>query len=61
MATGVSTDERRKVFGCAVSGSEQGAFWTALLRTLEARGLRGTHSVITEAHVGLKSAIAHMS
>lgn len=58
VATGVSTDGRREVLGFAVGDSEDGAFWTAFLRSLKARGLHGTHLVISDAHVRLKSAIA---
>ncbi len=58
VATGVSADGRREVLGFAVGDSEDGAFWTAFLRSLKTRGLHGTHLVISDAHVGLKSAIA---
>jgi transposase-like protein len=39
IATGVAADGHREVLGCAVGDSEDGAFWTAFLRTLKARGL----------------------
>ena len=58
VATGVSVDGRREVFGFAVGDSEDGAFWTSFLRSLKTRGLHGTHLVISDAHVGLKSVIA---
>jgi transposase-like protein len=58
VATGVSADGRREVLGFAVGDSEDGAFWTAFLRSLKARGLHGTTLVISDAHTGLKSAIA---
>ena len=58
VATGVSADGRREVLGFAVGDSEDGAFWTAFLRSLKTRGLHGTALVISDAHVGLKSAIA---
>ena len=38
--------------------SEDGAFWTAFLRSLEARGLGGTQPVISDAHSGYKQSIA---
>jgi hypothetical protein len=38
--------------------SEDGAFWTALLRSLKMRGLRGVQLVISDAHTGLKQAIS---
>ena len=58
VATGVSADGRREVLGFAVGDSEDGAFWTAFLRSLKARGLAGTKLVISDAHTGLKAAIA---
>lgn len=58
VATGVSADGRREVLGFAVGDSEDGAFWTAFLRSLKARGLHGTALVISDAHTGLKAAIA---
>jgi putative transposase len=58
IATGVAADGHREVLGFAVGDSEDGAFWTAFLRTLKARGLAGTQLVISDAHTGLKAAIA---
>ncbi len=58
VATGVTSDGRREVLGFAVGDSEDGAFWTAFLRSLKARGLTGTKLVISNAHSGLKAAIA---
>jgi transposase-like protein len=58
VATGVRADGWREVLGFAVGDSEDGAFWTAFLRSLKARGLAGVQLVISDAHVGLKQAIA---
>jgi putative transposase len=58
IATGVAADGRREVLGFAVGDSGDGAFWTAFLRSLKARGLAGTQLVISDAHTGLKAAIA---
>jgi len=58
VATGVTDDGRREVLGFAVGDSEDGAFWTAFLRSLKTRGLAGTKLVISDAHAGLKQAIA---
>jgi putative transposase len=41
-----------------VGDSEDGAFWTAFLRSLRARGLGGVQLVISDAHTGLKQAIS---
>jgi putative transposase len=57
VATGVAADGRREVLGFDVGDSEDGAFWTAFLRSLKTRGLHGTQLVISDAHAGLKAAI----
>jgi putative transposase len=57
IATGVAADGRREVLGFDVGDSEDGAFWTAFLRSLKARGLNGVQLVISDAHEGLKQAI----
>jgi transposase-like protein len=58
VATGVAADGHREVLGFDVGDSEDGAFWTAFLRSLRARGLAGVQLVISDAHTGLKAAIA---
>jgi putative transposase len=57
IATGVTGDGRREVLGFDVGDSEDGAVWTAFLRSLKARGLCGVQLVISDAHTGLKAAI----
>jgi putative transposase len=57
VATGVTRSGDREVLGLAVGDSEEGAFWTAFLRSLRARGLSGVRLVISDAHEGLKAAI----
>ena len=57
VATGVAADGHREVLGFDVGDSEDGAFWTAFLRSLKARGLHGVQLVISDAHAGLKAAI----
>ncbi|WP_196766253.1 transposase, partial [Mycobacterium avium] len=56
IATGVAADGRREVLGFEVGDSEDGAFWTAFLRSLKSRGLAGVQLVISDAHAGLRSA-----
>src|SRR3954453_8087217 len=58
IATGVTGDGRREVLGFDVGDPEDGAFWTAFLRSLKARGLGGVQLVISDAHTGLKAAIS---
>ncbi len=57
VATGVAADGRREVLGFDVGDSEDGAFWTAFLRSLKTRGLGGVQLVISDARSGLKQAI----
>ncbi|GFG87060.1 IS256 family transposase [Mycolicibacter algericus] len=57
IATGVAADGRREVLGFDVGDSEDGAFWTAFLRSLKSRGLAGVQLVISDAHAGLRAAI----
>lgn len=58
IATGVTSAGVREVLGLAVGDSEDGAFWTDFLRSLRGRGLDGVRLVISDAHQGLKGAIA---
>ena len=58
VATGVNAQGQREVLGMDVGASENGAFWLAFLRSLNARGLSGVELVISDAHQGLKQAIA---
>jgi putative transposase len=57
IATGVGADGGWEVLGVDVGDSEDGAFWTAFLRSLKAGGLAGVQLVISDAHTGLKAAI----
>jgi transposase-like protein len=57
VAIGVTTAGERQVLGVAAGPSEDAAFWTAFLRELVQRGLRGVHLVISDAHAGLIDAI----
>jgi putative transposase len=54
----VNTEGRREVVGMSIGPSEAETFWTAFLRLLMRRGLRGVKLVISDAHEGLKAAIA---
>ncbi len=58
VATGVNAAGYREILGLDVVTSEDGAGWTAFLRGLVARGLHGVCLVISDAHPGLKDAIA---
>jgi len=58
VAVGVNTDGRREVLGMTVGHSEAEPFWVEFLRALARRGLRGVKLVTSDAHEGLKAAIA---
>jgi putative transposase len=56
IAVGVNADGRREILGLDVGTSEAEPIWTAFLRKLTRRGLRGVKLVISDAHEGLKAA-----
>src|SRR6202043_2956990 len=58
VAVGVNADGRREVLGMDVGPSEAETFWTAFLRKLARRGLMGVKLVISDAHEGIKAAVA---
>ena len=58
VATAVNAEGSREIIGMDVGTSEDGAFWLAFLRSLSARGLSGVELVISDAHRGLRDAIA---
>jgi transposase-like protein len=58
VVTGVTIHGEREVLGCAVGDTECEDFWTEFFRSLRSRGLRGVRLVISDAHEGLKAAIA---
>jgi transposase-like protein len=57
VAVGVAADGRREVLGFEVGDTENEAFCTGFLPSLETRGLDGVALVISDAHSGLKKAI----
>jgi putative transposase len=58
IATGVNGDGHREVLGLRVATSETGAAWNEFFADLVARGLAGVRLVTSDAHAGLKDAIA---
>lgn len=58
IAVGVNGAGRREVLGLAIGASEAETFWTDFLRKLARRGLRGVKLVISDAHEGIKAAVA---
>jgi putative transposase len=58
VATAVNAEGRREILGADVITQEDGAGWLAFLRSLVSRGLSGVELVISDAHQGLKDAVA---
>ena len=58
IAVAVNGDGRREVLGMDIGPSEAETFWTAFLRKLTRRGLRGVKLVISDGHEGIKAAVA---
>jgi transposase-like protein len=57
IAVAVSTEGKREIVGLGLGPSEAETFWSAFLKGLLRRGLRGVKLVISDAHEGLKHAI----
>ncbi len=55
---GVNSGGRREALGMDVGPSEAETFWTAFLRKLARRGLRGVKLVVSDAHEGIKATVA---
>ena len=60
VAYGVHESGRREVIGIDVGEAESEAFWREFLRGLLARGLDGVLLCVSDAHEGLKKAIAQV-
>jgi len=58
IAIGVNREGHREILGLEVVTAEDGTSWLAFLRDLVARGLAGVVLVTSDAHEGLKGAIA---
>ena len=60
IAVAVNADGRREVLGMAIGASEAETFWLDFLRNLKRRGLGGVKLVISDAHEGIKAAVARV-
>jgi putative transposase len=58
IATAVNCEGRREIIGFDIVTAESTQAWTEFLRSLVARGLSGVELVISDAHGGIKAAIA---
>jgi transposase-like protein len=60
LAYGVHESGYREVIALDVGEAETEAFWRSFLRSLVERGLAGVELVVSDAHAGLKKAIARV-
>ena len=60
VAYGVRGDGVREVLGVDIGQSEDVALWRTFLQGLVGRGVRGVRLVISDAHPGLKQAVAEV-
>src|SRR5260221_12931299 len=60
IAVAVTTEGRREIIGLGIGPSEAEPFWSALLKGLVKRGLKGVKLVISDAHDGLRLAITRV-
>ena len=60
VAVGVRDTGEKSVLGLAVGASETEAFWLEFCHSLSRRGLSGVQLVISDAHEGLRSALAQV-
>src|SRR3712207_2364593 len=60
IAVAVNAEGRREIVGPHIGPSEAETFWTGFPRRLRARGLHGVRLVVSDAHEGLKAAIARV-
>ena len=60
IAMAVNTDGRREIIGLKIGPSEAETFWSGFLKALVRRGLKGVKLVVSDAHEGLKQAIARV-
>ena len=58
IATAVNSDGQREIVGFDIVTTEDTDAWTEFLRSLLSRGLSGVELVISDAHGGIKAAIA---
>jgi len=58
IAVAANTEGKREIVGLHIGPSEAETFWSGFLKGLVRRGLKGVKLVISDAHEGLKHAIA---
>src|ERR687893_164185 len=60
IAVACDAEGRREIVGLHIGPSEAEGFWSAFLKGLLRRGLRGVKLAVSDAHEGLKAAIARV-
>ncbi|MGH9486170.1 MAG: IS256 family transposase, partial [Terriglobales bacterium] len=60
VATAANAEGKREIVGLDIVTVEDTAAWTGFLRSLVARGLSGVELVVSDAHGGIKAAIAQV-
>jgi putative transposase len=60
VAVAANAEGRREVAGLHIGPSEAETFWSTFLKSLVKRGLNGVKLVVSDAHEGLKAAIARV-
>ena len=60
IAVAANTEGRREIVGLHIGPSEAEPFWSTFLKSLLRRGLKGVKLVVSDAHEGLKAAIARV-
>ena len=60
IAVAVDAEGRREIVGLHIGPSEAETFWAGFLKSLVRRGLKGVRLVVSDAHEGLKAAIARV-
>jgi transposase-like protein len=60
IAVACNAEGKREIIGLHIGPSEAETFWSAFLKSLVKRGLKGVKLVISDAHEGLKAAIARV-
>jgi len=56
LAYGVNPEGKREILGASASLSEAEIHWREFFKSLQARGMRGLHLIVSDDHAGLKSA-----
>jgi putative transposase len=60
IAVACDAEGRREIVGLHIGPSEAETFWATFLKSLVKRGLKGVRLVVSDAHEGLKAAIARV-